>query len=175
MQLDDSKRLFVRLLAQHERRVYGYILRLVPLWSDADEVLQETNIRLWEEFDRFVPGTNFAAWAIRVAHYQVLTWRKRQSRSRLVFSDEAIRAIADESAAQLAEVDARQTALAECLKKLSPRNRDMILRCYADGSTIRSVAEQLDRSVDAVYKAAQRIRLTLHRCIEQRLQSEGTT
>lgn len=172
MHLDDSKRLFVRLLAQNERRVYGYILRLVPLWSEADEVLQETNIRLWEEFDRFEPGTNFAAWAIRVAHYQVLTWRKRRSRSRLVFSDEAIQAIADESAAQAAEVDSRQVALAECLKKLSTRNRDLILRCYADGSTIRGVAEQLGRSAEAVYKAAQRIRLTLHQCIEQRLQME---
>ena len=90
MHLDESKRLFVRLLTQHERRVYGYILRMVPNWCEADEVLQETNIRLWEEFDRFEPGTDFAAWAIRVAHYQVLTWRKRRDRSRLVFSEEAV-------------------------------------------------------------------------------------
>jgi len=83
--LDDSKATFVRLLTQSERRVYGYILKMVVDWNDADEILQETNVRLWEEFDRFQPGTDFAAWAIRVAHYQVLTWRKRRDRSRLVF------------------------------------------------------------------------------------------
>ncbi len=175
MHLDESRRLFVRLLTQHERRVYGYILRLVPVWSDADEVLQETNVRLWEEFDRFEPGTDFAAWAIRVAHYQVLTWRKRRSRSRIVFSDEAIQAIADESASPIAEIDSRQAALEECLKKLTPRNRDLILRCYADGSTIRGVAGQLGRSADAVYKSVQRIRVTLHNCVAQRLLTEGNS
>ena len=83
--VDESQRQFVRLMTKHERLVYGYILSLVPNWADADEILQETNIRLWEEFDKFVLGTNFAAWALRVAHFQVLTWRKRVSRSRLVF------------------------------------------------------------------------------------------
>jgi RNA polymerase sigma-70 factor (ECF subfamily) len=172
MSLDDSKLLFVRLLTQHERRVYGYILRMVPVWSDADEVLQETNVRLWEEFDRFEPGTDFAAWAVRVAHYQVLTWRKRRSRSRLVFSDEAIQAIADESASQTSDADSRQTALADCLKTLSARKRDLILRCYAEGSTIRGVAGQVGRSAESVYKAVQRIRLALHQCVAQRLAAE---
>jgi RNA polymerase sigma-70 factor (ECF subfamily) len=170
MHLDESKRLFVRLLTQHERRVYGYILRMVPNWCEADEVLQETNIRLWEEFDRFEPGTDFAAWAIRVAHYQVLTWRKRRDRSRLVFSEEAIQAIAAESDALAPDV--RNAALSECLKQLTSRNRDLILSCYAEGSTIRRVAEDLQRSAESVYKAVQRIRLTLHVCIEQKLAVE---
>ena len=85
MSIDESRRQFVRLLTQHQRRVYGYILTMVVNWNDADEILQETNLRLWEEFDRFEPGTDFAAWAIRVAYYQVLTWRKKRDRSRLVF------------------------------------------------------------------------------------------
>src|SRR5205814_6679679 len=73
--VDEARRQFIRLMTRHERLVYGYILSLVPNWADADEILQETNIRLWEEFEKFQAGTNFAAWAIRVAHFQVLTWR----------------------------------------------------------------------------------------------------
>jgi RNA polymerase sigma-70 factor (ECF subfamily) len=175
MHLDESKRLFVRLLTQHDRRVYGYILSMLPNWTDADEVLQETNIRLWEEFDRFEPGTDFAAWAIRVAHYQVLTWRKRRDRSRLVFSDDAIQAIADERHNNPLPLDSRQAALAECLKQLSARNIDLITRCYSGGNTIRRVAKELQRSTEAVYKAVQRIRLTLHACIERRLAAEDAT
>lgn len=96
MSIDESRRQFVRLLTQHQRRVYGYILKLVVNWNDADEILQETNLRLWEEFDRFEPGTDFAAWGIRVAHYQILTWRKKRDRSRLVFDEQAIQAISVE-------------------------------------------------------------------------------
>jgi DNA-directed RNA polymerase specialized sigma24 family protein len=47
--IDESRRQFIRLMTKHERLVYGYILSLVPNWADADEILQETNIRLWEE------------------------------------------------------------------------------------------------------------------------------
>jgi len=170
--LDDSKATFVRLLTQSERRVYGYILKMVVDWNDADEILQETNVRLWEEFDRFQPGTDFAAWAIRVAHYQVLTWRKRRDRSRLVFGKAAIEALAMEQATANTVEGSRQAALAECLKRLSAVNRDLLTRCYSGAGTIRDVAGTLGRSTEAVYKMLQRVRLSLHKCIEQRLVME---
>jgi RNA polymerase sigma-70 factor (ECF subfamily) len=164
---------FVRLLTQHERRIYGYILKMVVDWNDADEILQETNVRLWEEFDRFEPGTDFAAWALRVAHFEVLTWRKRRQRSRLVFSEEAIASLADDHAPAGVvpqERDrAREAALAECLKHVSASNRELIQRCYSGAQTIREVADGLGRSAEAIYKRLQRLRLGLHRCIEQRL------
>lgn len=172
MSLDDSRAMFVRLLTQNERRVYGYILKMVVDWNDADEILQETNVRLWEEFDRFQPGTDFAAWAIRVAHYQVLTWRKRRDRSRLVFSEEALEGLAEEQPT-VNEIDGpRQAALAECLKQLSAANRDLLTRCYSGAGTIRDVAGTLGRSTEAVYKMLQRVRLSLHKCVEQRLAVE---
>lgn len=172
MGLDESRHLFVRLLTQNERRVYGYILTMVVDWNDADEILQETNVRLWEEFGRFEPGTDFAAWAIRVAHYQVLTWRKKRGRSRLVFGDEAIAALAHQDASRDADDGSRQAALAECLKQLSAANRDLITRFYSGSKTIREIAEGFGRSTEAVYKRLQRVRLQLHRCIEQRLATE---
>jgi RNA polymerase sigma-70 factor (ECF subfamily) len=170
---DLSSASFVRLLTKNERRIYGYILTMVVDWNDADEILQETNVRLWEEFDRFEPGTDFAAWALRVAHFEVLTWRKRRQRSRLVFSEEALAALADDHApaggAALDDDRARQAALAECLKQMSASNRELIQRCYAGTQTIREVADGLGRSAEAIYKRLQRLRLGLHRCIEQRL------
>lgn len=172
MDVDESRRLFVRLLTQHERRVYGYILKMVVDWNDADEILQETNVRLWEEFGRFEPGTDFAAWALRVAHYQVLTWRKRRDRSRLVFSDEAIALLAQEDPQVDASDGSRQAALAACLEQLSSANRDLITRFYSGSRTIREIAHGVGRSTEAMYKRLQRVRLSLHGCIERRLAAE---
>jgi len=172
MTIEQSRGQFVRLLTLHQRRVYGYILKLVANWNDADEILQETNLRLWEEFDRFEPGTDFAAWAIRVAHYQVLTWRKKRDRSRLVFDDSAIQLLSSEGQGVAAGPDPREAALLSCLDQLSDRHRDLIERCYAGKHTIRRVAAELNRSAVSVYKAVQRIRVNLHRCIEVRLTVE---
>ena len=85
MNQDARTREFVQLLTQNERRLYAYILSLVPRWADADDILQETNLRLWEEFDKYLRNTDFASWAMRVAFFQVLTFRKRHGRDRSPF------------------------------------------------------------------------------------------
>src|SRR5215216_964220 len=132
--MEESRRQFIRLMTRHERMVYGYILSLVPNWADADEILQETNIRLWEEFEKFQPGTNFAAWSIRVAHFQVLTWRKKVSRSRLVFDQRVVDALAVEPMWTDDEFEARQQALADCVSELPDHSRELLRHCYDQGS-----------------------------------------
>lgn len=168
--MDESRRQFIRLMTTHERLVYGYILSLVPNWADADEILQETNIRLWEEFDKFVLGTNFAAWAIRVAHFQVLTWRKKVSRSRLVFDQRVVDAIASEPSWCDEAFEARQQALGECVSELPDHSRDLLRNCYVRGAKIKDVAIRLNRTPASVYKALERIRETLHSCIKHKLE-----
>ena len=75
--LDDPSRTeeFMRLFTHHQRHVYGYIRGLVPSLVEAEEVLQQTNLLLWEKFDQFQPGTNFRAWACKVAYLTVLKHR----------------------------------------------------------------------------------------------------
>src|SRR5262249_34859663 len=79
--------LFIRLLGQSHRSLHLYVMSLVPNRNDAEDILQQTNLVLWREFHQFEPGTNFTAWACRVAFNQVLAWRKRRQRDRLVFSE----------------------------------------------------------------------------------------
>ena len=52
---------FVQLLAQSQRRIFLFVMSMVPNWNEAEEIIQETNLLLWREFDHFQPGTNFAA------------------------------------------------------------------------------------------------------------------
>lgn len=167
--MDDRKREFVALLTRNERRLYGYILSLVPDWNNADEILQETNIRLWEEFGRFEQGTDFHAWALRVAYYQVLTWRKNRSRQKLIYDEsllEEIRATQDEMNDLL---ETRRDALRRCLEQINPESRRLLAQYYGEGLRINEIAASMNRSVQAVYKAVQRIRSSLHGCIERRL------
>src|SRR3954451_19751426 len=111
---------FVLLLGQHQRRIFLYVLSLAPRWSDAEEIVQETNLVLWREFGTFQPGTNFAAWACRVALNQVLAWRKKRQRDRLQFSEAFLTAVADDTADRADALDERCRALAGCVEKLPP-------------------------------------------------------
>lgn len=163
---------FVRLLTRHEKRVFAYIMSLVANWSDAQDIQQETNVRLWEQFDKYQEGTDFGAWACTIAYYQVLSHRERTGRDRLQFSQEFLDRIADDAAAIADEYEPRQHALAECMQKLNQPARTLIRMIYEGDLTIKEVAQRLGRPITATYKAVSRIRLALHECVERTLQNE---
>ena len=87
---------FVTLLTNSQSRLYAYILSLTGDREQAQEVLQETNLVLWEKVATFEIGSNFIAWSFRTAYYQVLAQRKRISRNRIVFDDELIGGLAED-------------------------------------------------------------------------------
>jgi RNA polymerase sigma-70 factor, ECF subfamily len=168
----DDADLFLRLLTQNERRVYAFILSLIPNWADADEILQETNVRLWKEFGRFAPDSDFGAWACTVARFQVMTWRTHRKRDRIQFGDAFIEAVASETRVISEEADERRVALARCIEQLTPVNRDLLRAYYAAETQATEVAKRFNRSMAALYKALSRIRRFLHGCINRQI--EGT-
>jgi RNA polymerase sigma-70 factor (ECF subfamily) len=160
---------FVRLFTANERRVYAYILSLVPNWADADEILQETNVRLWREKSKYTPGTNFGAWACTVARFEVLSYRKHAERTRVQFTDRFLEVVAREMEED-DDMAARHQALAHCVEKLPPTNAEMLRAFYAPKAIGREVATRFGRTVDAFYKTMSRIRRVLHDCIQHRLE-----
>lgn len=163
---------FVRLLGQHQRRLFLYVLTLVPNYIDAEEVLQNTTLVLWREFGQFETGTNFPAWACRVAMNQVLAWRKKRQRDRLQFTDAFVEAVARE-VGDGDGLDERACALARCVEKLPPAQRDLLRLRYTDGGSIEAVAARVNRTVEATYRALSRTRQALYDCVTRQLAREG--
>ena len=58
---------FAALLARVDRALFAFVFSMAPNRNDAEELLQETRVVLWEKFDDFAPGTNFLAWAYSIA------------------------------------------------------------------------------------------------------------
>jgi RNA polymerase sigma-70 factor (ECF subfamily) len=161
--------LFVQLLGQNQRRLYLYVVSMVPNRTEAEEILQETNLVLWREFGRFQPGTHFAAWACKVAFHQVLAWRKRKQRDRLQFSEAFLEAVGEEANTAADLLEERSRALAGCIDRLPASHRDLIRWRYSDGLSIEEVSRQAGRTVEAVYRALSRIRQTLYDCVTHSL------
>src|SRR5262249_33679623 len=95
-------------------------------------------------------------------------------RSRVRFSQAMLERLAETAVEQAAtlQLDERREALARCVEKLSPRDRDLLGRRFAEGATTQSTAVQVGRSVDAVYKALAKIRQALFDCVSRTLQQE---
>jgi RNA polymerase sigma-70 factor, ECF subfamily len=164
---------FVSLIAHHQRHLRLFVLSLVPNPADADDVLQETHLVLWREFHRYEPGTNFAAWACAVAGNQVLAWRKKRQRDRLVFSDEFLAAVSGELVAAADRLEERAEALTRCVERVPPHHRELIRLRYAEGCPIAAIAGRLGRTSEAVYRMLSRVRQALYDCVTGSLAGGG--
>jgi DNA-directed RNA polymerase specialized sigma24 family protein len=134
---------FARLFSRHARRIYGFILTLVFSHQDAEEVFQNTSVVLWDKFAEFQAGTNFFAWASKVAYYEVLNLMKSQRRSH-TFSHEALESLATEAVA-LSDESSRAP---------------------------KQIATMQSRSVYSVYRALSRIHMLLLNCVQRNLARE---
>lgn len=170
----DRHKLFLRLFLRNERRLYGYILTLLPNRADADDVLQETSLVMWDKFDPDAPPTEFLAWARKFAYHKVLDFHKKTQRAQARLSRVFLERVSGAAAAQseAPRSDDRREALASCIERLTPRDRDLLTRRFADGATTQSTSQQLGRSVEAVYKALAKLRQSLFECVERRLARE---
>lgn len=162
---------FVVLLARHERLLGAYVMTMVPHPADADDILQEAKVVMWRAFRQFQPGTNFAAWARKIAFHQVLAFRKRRHRDRLDFSETFLQAVAEEMETHSDQLERRERALQGCLAKLSKDHRQVLELRYHEGLTLEDMSARLDRTTKALYRLLSRIRVALHGCITQTLAS----
>lgn len=160
---------FVGLFTRAQRRLYLFILSQVPRPDDAEEILQNTNVIIWSKCDQFEAGTNFVAWAMKIASLEVLKFRQKHARDKLQFSDEFVSRVAAAIEADTDLADRQRQALANCLQKLKTNDRDLIRRRYEPGATGQSVAKALDRPANSVYQSIGRIRQALLECIERQL------
>ncbi|MFH1922271.1 MAG: sigma-70 family RNA polymerase sigma factor [Planctomycetota bacterium] len=160
---------FTRLLARCQRPVFLYAVGLLHNAADAEDVLQETNVVLWQKFRQYQPGTDFVSWACRIAYYEVLKLCEKKAREDRLFSDGFLEVLAAESQRCVSELDDRRDALHDCLGKLSPNDNRLVELRYQPEATTRSVAEALGRSVQGTRRALHRIRTGLLGCVRRTL------
>lgn len=167
---------FVELYSAHYPRLQFYLMALLPAAGDAADVLQETSLVLWKKFNTFEKGTNFYAWACKIARLQALKHRERQGRSAVVLDIGVLEKLAQEAEQHgpTHAVEPRELlgALSSCLERLSEADRTLIRKRYQPDSTVKRMAEEIGRSANSLSKSLGRIRRALLDCVERRMAQE---
>ena len=71
---------YVTLLTQHQVNIQAFITSLLPGDPDIEDVLQRTNIVLWNKREQFEQNTNFKAWAFSIARWETKAWLTEKKR-----------------------------------------------------------------------------------------------
>jgi hypothetical protein len=97
---------FIADITSAQRHLHAFVSSVVWNIADADEVVQETNLALWQKAADYDPDRPFLPWAMAFAQMQLKAWLKRRQRVPIVFDDALIERMAAESVAAAAELDA---------------------------------------------------------------------
>lgn len=171
----DSQKRLIALMTRHQRQIFSYIYTLVPRRHDAEDLLQETSVVICEKFSEFREGTDFVAWACQIAYWRIRYSRQKFARSKVVFDQTVLDAVAQTASTLAVELDERHEVLGHCLQKLPLRDREMVLARYEPGGNVADAARTCGRSLEAAYKALTRIRKLLFDCVTHHLANNGGT
>ena len=164
---------FVQLFVAHQRRILAFICSLLTNLADAEDVAQEVSRVLWEKFGEFRPGTDFGAWALRIAQLKVLEHRRRAHRKPLIFDDALLQQLAADAIDLSADIERQQRALDDCLLQLSPQHRQLLQDRYRPRGTLIAAAAKFGRSVVTTRRALRQIHAMLLDCIRRTAEGEA--
>jgi RNA polymerase sigma-70 factor, ECF subfamily len=157
----------------------GFIRSLVRDGHAAEDIFQETWLRLAAKIDSGEDIELQGAWCRKTAKYLVLHYWRANHRSKVAIDSTLVEAFLDrvEQAFEEGKSDsdmlsARQHALTECVLQLPERSRTLLQLRYDQGLTIDVIATRLKAKADTVVKSLYRLRGSLNKCIEQRLRSQ---
>ncbi len=164
---------FMSLYTAVQRRLYHYVISLVPDENAVDDIIQETVSFMWKKFDEFEPGTDFVAWAFCIAKYRIFDHIKQQKKKKRSFSPQTIHTLQEVIEARSdADEDHRMEALRNCLKKLSRQDRQLLVMRYEVDATLKSISQRIEQSINTIYNRLYRIRIALMNCVKKTINQD---
>lgn len=137
------------LIEEYRPRIYCFALSQLRQREDAEDVTQETFVRMVRMLDSYRGSGRFRAWLYRIAANLCRDQKRRcsQHRRRTV----PVRELGEAAApGDLQEQVSRDLALAAAVHRLPDKYREVITLHWLEQLSPAEIAEILDRSVNAV-------------------------
>lgn len=153
--------------------IYRLCASYAPSAAEAEELTQEVYFKLWENLHRYNPGSNFMAWAWRVAKNLLIDSYRRchRERSAAWLDPEIIdRLPASDDPHEESVRRQRLRMIASGLRQLPEDLATLILMRDLSGLSYQEIAEALDLPVGTVKSRLNRARLELAAGVRRRMQ-----
>ena len=145
-----------QLIDRHSRRVRDYIRMMVKDADVADDVLQETLIKVVRVIDegRYVDNGKFLSWVLRIAHNQVIDYFRSQKSAKTINESDAgynmlgtlrfaERTVEDNIISEQIEADVRRL-----VEHLPDEQREVVKLRYFSGLSFQEIADQTGVSIN---------------------------
>ena len=155
------------------RPIYRLCASYAPSAAEAEELCQEVYFKLWENLHRYTPGSNFMAWAWRVAKNLIIDSYRRSRREReAAWLDPEIidRLPAADDPHEQTERRQRLRLIATSLRQISEDLATLVLMRDFAGMSYQEMAEATELPLGTVKSRLNRARLELATSVRRRVQ-----
>jgi RNA polymerase sigma-70 factor (ECF subfamily) len=156
---------FRALYDRHSPQLYAVALRITRHGNLAADTLQEAFIQIWQNAKQFDTARGSAeAWMIGLTRYRALDLVRRAGPAMQPMGDEPDTAAYDQLERLDANADGR--ALRQCLERLEPNRRRLVVMAFVEGFSHAELAAQFVIPLGTIKSTIRRSLATLRECLE---------
>jgi RNA polymerase sigma-70 factor, ECF subfamily len=158
---------FERLYETTRAKLYGVLLRILGKPELADDVMQETYLKIWTTAGKFDPTiASPITWMVAIARNRAIDIVRRRGELSVEDAPEALGGI-DQAPPPLArrEMTEELRRLLSCLGKLDPEKQRIVLLAYYSGWSREQLAQKLDIPVNTIKTWLRRSLLEIRECM----------
>lgn len=142
---------FKLLLKKYQQRLYWHIRRMVVEHEDADDVLQNTMIKIWQGLEKFRQESQLYTWLYRIATNEALSFLKKAQRTRSIpFEDGGTELSKLIDTSPLVSGDEISSKLQKAVLMLPAKQRLVFNMKYFDELKYDEISKVLGTSVGAL-------------------------
>jgi RNA polymerase sigma-70 factor (ECF subfamily) len=169
--IDGDADAFSDLVKRYSRDVYGFAFFMAKNESDAEDIAQETFVKVWKNLKKFKPEQKFKSWLLTIARNTTIDYiRKRRHAVFSDFDDEEgsnaiIETLADEErlADEIAELAESAEQTGRSVKELSDIYRSVLTLRYEGGLSFEEISKILKKPVNTVKSQHRRALIALRK------------
>ena len=154
-----NEKAFRTLAERHAKRVFAMLWRLCADRSDAEDLTQETFLRVWRNAEKWTPDARLETWLYRIAYNLFIDSRRREKLQTTVLDDELHSGGDTPEQALMRKSDAERVERA--MNSLPDRQKEALVLCYYQGLKAKDAAEILSVTQGALESLLFRARQTM--------------
>ncbi|MBT3865285.1 sigma-70 family RNA polymerase sigma factor [Candidatus Peregrinibacteria bacterium] len=164
---------FAHIIAKYEKQLFVYIKRLTNISNDdAEDILQEVFIKIYENLNDFDESLKFSSWIYRIAHNHTISSYRKNKKSSQDISLEDNEIIYDKLASELnlhEETDKKLLAakVKKLLLKLDEKYREVLILKYLEDKDYTEISNILKKPMGTIATLMNRAKAVFRKTITE--------
>ena len=163
------------LLDRHRKRIFDYIYMMVKNQDVADDIFQETLIKVvrFVREGRYTENGKFLSWVLRIAHNQVIDYfRQRKQRNNISEGDAGYDLLnhpkfSDRTVEERLITDQIEADVRKLIDFLPSEQKEVVLMRYYMGLSFKEIAEQTNVSINTALGRMRYALINLRKLIDE--------